>query len=151
MAVKRNRTSFEYARELVTQEKVVVDERDAWSEDQPSTQEENEFIDAHGDPEYAPGNRGRARRNYDSAVGYRPMHLGTMRMKALETVATPRNEADNGIARHVIAMVVAPGAPNLDLPSARNLARLRAQGHLVTSKKIEQAGEFRRICLLPLF
>jgi hypothetical protein len=48
MAVKLNRTSFEYAKELATQGKVVVDERDAWSEDQPSTQEENEFIDAHG-------------------------------------------------------------------------------------------------------
>ena len=35
MAVKLNRTSFEYAKELVTQGKVVVD--DAWSEDQPST------------------------------------------------------------------------------------------------------------------
>ena len=53
MAVKLNRTSFEYAKELVTQGKVVVDERDAWSEDQPSTQEENEFIDAHGYAEYA--------------------------------------------------------------------------------------------------
>ena len=53
MAVKPNRTSFECAKELVTQGKVVVDERDAWSEDQPSTQEENEFIDAHGYAEYA--------------------------------------------------------------------------------------------------
>jgi hypothetical protein len=33
MAVKLNRTSFEYAKELVTQGWVVVDERDAWSED----------------------------------------------------------------------------------------------------------------------
>ena len=53
MAVKLNRTSFEYAKELVTQGKVVVDERDAWSEDQLSTQEENEFIDTHGYAEYA--------------------------------------------------------------------------------------------------
>jgi hypothetical protein len=50
IAVKLNRTSFEYAKELVTQEKVVVDERDAWSEDQRSSQEESEFIDAHGYP-----------------------------------------------------------------------------------------------------
>ncbi len=55
MAVKLNRTSFQYAKELVTQGKVVVDERDAWSEDQPSTHKENEFIDAHGDAEYPPG------------------------------------------------------------------------------------------------
>ena len=52
MAVKLNRTSFEYAKELVTQGKVVVDERDAWSEHQPSTQQENHFIDAHGFSEY---------------------------------------------------------------------------------------------------
>ena len=52
MAVKLNRNAFEYAKELVGKGKVVVDERDAWSEHQPSAQEENEFIDAHGFGEY---------------------------------------------------------------------------------------------------
>lgn len=32
---------------------MVWDERDAWSDDQPSTQEENEFIEQHGFREYA--------------------------------------------------------------------------------------------------
>ena len=53
MAVELNRTSFKYAKELVTQGRVVVDQRDAWSEHQPSTQEEHEFSDAHGYAEYA--------------------------------------------------------------------------------------------------
>jgi hypothetical protein len=52
MAVKLNRSAFEHAKELVGKGRVVVDERDAWSEHQPSAQEENEFIDAHGFGEY---------------------------------------------------------------------------------------------------
>jgi hypothetical protein len=48
MAVKLNETAFEYARQLVTGGKVVADERDAWSEHQPSAQQENEFIQKHG-------------------------------------------------------------------------------------------------------
>jgi hypothetical protein len=43
---------MDYAKELVSKGRVVVDDRDAWSEHQPSTQQENEFIDAHGFAEY---------------------------------------------------------------------------------------------------
>jgi hypothetical protein len=53
MAVKLNRTAYAYAQELIREGKVVADDRDAWSEHQPSTAEENEFIRAHGFPEYA--------------------------------------------------------------------------------------------------
>lgn len=53
MAVTLNRTGYNYAQELVKQGKVKYDERDAWSEDQPSTQKENEFISTHGIREYA--------------------------------------------------------------------------------------------------
>jgi hypothetical protein len=52
MAVKLNRKAFEYAKELVSEGKVVIDDRDAWSEHQPSTQTENDFIKAHGFSEY---------------------------------------------------------------------------------------------------
>jgi hypothetical protein len=52
MAVRLNRTAFNYAKELVSEQKVVIDERDAWSEHQPSTREENEFIRLHGFHEY---------------------------------------------------------------------------------------------------
>ena len=53
MAVKLNRRAFEFAKELVRDDKVVIDDRDAWSEHQPSTQQENEFIRQHGFGEYA--------------------------------------------------------------------------------------------------
>jgi hypothetical protein len=53
MAVKLNKTGFNYAQALINEGQFVWDERDAWSEDQPSTQEENEFIRLHGIQEYA--------------------------------------------------------------------------------------------------
>jgi hypothetical protein len=53
MAAKLNKKGFDYAKELVAQGKVVSDDRDAWSEHQPSTQEENEFIQRRGFEEYS--------------------------------------------------------------------------------------------------
>lgn len=53
MAVKLNNTSFEYAKKLIKDGKYVVDERDAWSEHQPTAAQENEFIEQHGIDEYA--------------------------------------------------------------------------------------------------
>jgi hypothetical protein len=53
MAVKLNEPAFAHAKELIREGRVVLDERDAWSEHQPSAQEENEFIRAHGYEEYA--------------------------------------------------------------------------------------------------
>jgi hypothetical protein len=53
MAVKLNKTGFNYAKELVNEGKIVLDDRDAWSEHQPSAQQENEFILRHGFEEYA--------------------------------------------------------------------------------------------------
>ena len=52
MAVKLNHSGFNHAKQLVTDGKVVIDDRDAWSEHQPSTEEENEFIEKHGFFEY---------------------------------------------------------------------------------------------------
>jgi len=53
MAVKLNRKGFEFGKTLVSEGKVVRDERDAWSEDQPSAAEGNEFIRVHGYEAYA--------------------------------------------------------------------------------------------------
>jgi hypothetical protein len=53
MATKLNRTAFDHAKELVSEGKVVIDDRDAWSEHQPSAEEENKFIRLHGFQEYA--------------------------------------------------------------------------------------------------
>jgi hypothetical protein len=53
MSVKLNQRAFEFAKELVMEGKFVYDDRDAWSEHQPSAHEENEFIRQHGIGEYA--------------------------------------------------------------------------------------------------
>jgi hypothetical protein len=53
MTVKLNQRGFDHARGLVVAGRYVIDERDAWSEHQPSTQQENEFIRQHGIGEYA--------------------------------------------------------------------------------------------------
>jgi hypothetical protein len=53
MVVKLNRSGLRMARSLVSNGKVVHDERDAWSEHAPSAQQENEFIEKHGFAEYA--------------------------------------------------------------------------------------------------
>jgi hypothetical protein len=52
MAVRVNKKAYTHARELIGDGKVVLDERDAWSEHQPSAEQENEFIRLHGFDEY---------------------------------------------------------------------------------------------------
>jgi hypothetical protein len=52
MAAKLNRTGYDHAKRLVHAGRVVFDERDDWSEHQPSAQEENEFIEEHGIREF---------------------------------------------------------------------------------------------------
>lgn len=53
MAVKLNQTAYDFAARLVREGHFVADERDNWSEHQPSAREENEFIEKHGIVEYA--------------------------------------------------------------------------------------------------
>ena len=53
MAVKVNRKAYDHAKRLITEGKVVLDERDDWSEHQPSASQENAFIAEHGWGEYA--------------------------------------------------------------------------------------------------
>lgn len=52
MSVKLHRTGYSHARELVEYGRVTRDERDDWSEHQPSADDENEFIRRHGIGEY---------------------------------------------------------------------------------------------------
>jgi hypothetical protein len=52
MAVHLNRAAFTHAKGLIEAGKFVFDERDAWSEHQPSAELENEFIERHGLAEY---------------------------------------------------------------------------------------------------
>ena len=44
MPVRLNEGGFEFAKGLIREERVVLDERDAWNEHQPSAEKENEFI-----------------------------------------------------------------------------------------------------------
>lgn len=53
MTVRLNRTAFEHAKKLIAAGRFVFDERRAWSDHQPTTEQENEFIDQHGYLEYA--------------------------------------------------------------------------------------------------
>ena len=52
MAVKLNRSSYEFAKKLISEHKAVIDDRDAWSEHQPSTRAENRFLEEHGPQAY---------------------------------------------------------------------------------------------------
>jgi hypothetical protein len=53
MTVNLNERAFEHAKNLIMHGRFVYDERDAWSEHQPSTAAENRFIAEHGFDEYA--------------------------------------------------------------------------------------------------
>jgi hypothetical protein len=53
MTVKLNRKGLQHARDLISAGEVVRDQRDDWSEDAPSTEEENRFLDNHGFDEYS--------------------------------------------------------------------------------------------------
>jgi hypothetical protein len=53
MTVKLNRTGFDFAQDLITAGRFVFDQRDAWSEHQPSAKTEDEFLAAQGFAEYA--------------------------------------------------------------------------------------------------
>lgn len=50
--VKLNGSGYEFAQDLIEHGKFVYDERDDWSEHQPSAEDENEFIRAHGLSEF---------------------------------------------------------------------------------------------------
>jgi hypothetical protein len=52
MAVTLNERAVEHARQLIAEGKFVLDERDLWSEHQPTTEEENRFIAEHEFAEY---------------------------------------------------------------------------------------------------
>jgi hypothetical protein len=52
VAVKLNRRAYAHATQLIHDGHVVADDRDDWSEHQPSARGENEFIEQHGLAEY---------------------------------------------------------------------------------------------------
>jgi hypothetical protein len=52
MAVRLNRSGVDHAKALIPEGLVVRDERDDWSDHQPTAEEENRFIERHGMAEY---------------------------------------------------------------------------------------------------
>jgi hypothetical protein len=52
VAVTLNRIAYEHARRLIRAGRFVADERDAWSEHQPTARRETEFLQEHGIGEY---------------------------------------------------------------------------------------------------
>jgi hypothetical protein len=52
MSVTLNRPAFDHARKLIKAKQFVFDQRDAWSEHQPSAEQENRFIEEYGFSEY---------------------------------------------------------------------------------------------------
>jgi hypothetical protein len=44
MTVTLNRRAYEHAKDLISEGRIILDERDAWSEHRPSAEEENAFI-----------------------------------------------------------------------------------------------------------
>ena len=52
MPMRLHRAGYEHARRLIAQRRVELDERDDWSEHQPSAAEENRFLEEHGFSEY---------------------------------------------------------------------------------------------------
>ena len=53
MAVKLNETAYAHAKKLIADGQLVIDERDAWSEHQPSATDENGYIADQGFDAYA--------------------------------------------------------------------------------------------------
>ncbi|MFJ5557149.1 hypothetical protein ACIQCD_06880 [Streptomyces sp. NPDC093250] len=53
MTVKLNAKAFNHAKKLTQEGKIVLDDRDEWSEHQPSAAEENAYLEEHGFKEYA--------------------------------------------------------------------------------------------------
>jgi hypothetical protein len=52
MAVKLNRRAYDHAKKLIAEGRFVADDRDDWSEHQPTAAQENEFLERHGFGEY---------------------------------------------------------------------------------------------------
>ncbi|MET7902275.1 hypothetical protein ABZS86_12610 [Streptomyces sp. NPDC005355] len=48
MTVKLNDKAYDHAKRLIEKGQVVLDDRDAWSEHQPSTADENAYLEKHG-------------------------------------------------------------------------------------------------------
>jgi hypothetical protein len=53
MGVKLNSRALDHAKNLIKDGQYVLDDRDAWSEHQPSARDENRYLEEHGYSDYA--------------------------------------------------------------------------------------------------
>jgi len=60
--VRLNETAYEHAKRMITEGRAVIDERDDWSEHQPTAEQENEFIRAHAGRPTPAGTSGSTRK-----------------------------------------------------------------------------------------
>lgn len=52
MPIELNESAFKHAQRLIEHGDYVADDKDKWSEDQPSTDDQNMFLDEHGFEDY---------------------------------------------------------------------------------------------------
>jgi hypothetical protein len=115
MAVKLNRTAYEYAQRLIKEEKrFVPDQRDDWSDHQPSAAEENQFIEEHGWREYAKWHLGVDDEHREETKGRYKFPYGDFKdvhrcaLLAAESRAAQNEYGDiEGAAAHLHGMVEA--------------------------------------------
>src|SRR2546421_12987803 len=93
MAVKLNNQAFEHAQSLVEQGKFVFDEKDMWSEHQPSAQDVHEYIREHGFGEYRKWYLGIDTEELeDDKKGYKVRYSGFERDHRCEELAAENRE-----------------------------------------------------------
>ncbi|MGZ3508968.1 MAG: hypothetical protein ACXWNJ_11245 [Vulcanimicrobiaceae bacterium] len=79
MAVKLNKKGLQHGEKLVEEGAFVFDERDAWSEHQPTSTEENEFIKEHGIEAYGEWHLGVNDEKPEDTKGYYEFPYGDLR------------------------------------------------------------------------
>jgi hypothetical protein len=119
MTVRLNNRAYSYARELLQEGRFVYDERDAWSEHQPSAQQENEFIQQHGLYEYGKWYLGINDQRPENTKGHYEFPYGDFENVHRCGVITAESRAGQykhydieNAAAHLHGMIDAKGEPN---------------------------------------
>jgi hypothetical protein len=128
MAVKPSRKAYEHAKQLIDRGKYVFDERDAWNEHQPSTQQENEFLERHGFEEYAKWHLGRNDEKPERTKGHYEFPYGDFKQVHRCGVITAESRA--GQHKHFdIERAAHRLHEMIDARAARSAARRSAAHH----------------------
>lgn len=118
MAVKLNDTAYDHAKRLIRDGRAVLDDRDAWSEHQPSARDENEYLAAHGFAAYGRWYLGRDDDVRPDAKGHYKYPYGDFDkvhrcgVLSAESRAGQRRHQDvKAAAAHLHGMLEAAGPP----------------------------------------